>query len=477
MFNKFNTTIIFLVTLAAGLAVGLTIPVDFVRDQVVEIFDNSPSNSQADDSAATAAQSGAHTDHVELSETAQASMGLRLRSIELGDYRSKFEVPAFVREIPGASDLHISSRFEGLVKQVFVSEGQSVKPGDDICELELTGEQLATVQSDLLDAVQQASIIAKEIRRFEPLVNAGGVANKRLLEAKYEKERLDAKIETKSQELLVRGLSEEQVQTILDSKKLLRSITIQVPEDLIPPQLNAERFFESKPSSFVIEKLLFKPGAIAEHGANLCRLSYHVHLVLEGQAYEKDLFRLRQLIDEDAPITVTVGPDDNEEVLLDQRIAYLSNHADAVTNTFPFYVYLKNEKLFTDVGQSQENNYITWRWKPGQRAHIQIPDQEFTEKFVLPSEAVAVDGVNHFVFRWNGIVEHDHEEMEADHAHLEEFEAIEVAVIHKDRHSVVINPKNDKLKIADQIAINCATQLLFALRSGGGSGHSHSHEH
>ena len=69
------------------------------------------------------------------------------------------------------------------------------------------------------------------------------------------------------------------------------------------------------------------------------------------------------------------------------------------------------------------------------------------------------------------------ERVESDHAHLEEFEAIEVAVIHKDRHSVVINPKNDKLKIADQIAINCATQLLFALRSGGGSGHSHSHEH
>ena len=470
-----------LIPLAIGLLVGLTVPLDFIRNQVASSLEDTQGGGHGHDHSQDAG--GGAADRVALSPTSQASMNLQTAPIEWGSYQSSYEVPAFVREIPGADEFHVASRFAGLVKQVFISEGQSVESGDPILLIELTGDLLASAQAELLGAQEQIKIIDQEIARVEPVAAQGGIANKKLLELRYERERLAIQIATKSQELLVRGLTEEQVADIVRSKQLLRDVTIRVPKNLIPPQLNAGEIMQQVEETFVVERLLAKPGAMAQLGDSLCELSFHGVLAVEGQAYEMDLPEIRHLVDERVPVTISIGPDGSEQVITDQHIAFLSNHVDDATNTYPFYVYLKNEELFADSASQMDSNYITWRWKPGQRAHIELPDRVFEKHLVIPREALAIDGLRHYVFRWNGEVEppghdHDHEEEhEHDHEHFDEFQAIEVVVLHKDRHKVVIE-RGEELRLGDRIAMNNASQLLFAMQvgSGGGGGHHH-HDH
>ena len=467
-----------LVPLAIGLLVGLSVPVDFIRDRIAATLEESESAGGHDHGGGSQAGSA---DRVELTQTSQDGMSLKTGSIKLSTYESSFNLPAFVREIPGASDLHVSSRFSGMVKRVFISEGQTVSPGQPVLEIELTGDLLATAQSELLDAQKQISIVEQEIARLEPSVRSGGVASKLLIETRYQRDRLIAKVETKSQELLVRGLSQEQIDEIILSKKLLRSVIVSVPEDLIPPQLNAGTIMKEAPETFLVESLLAKPGSMAQTGDDLCELSFHAIVVVEGQAYEKDLPSIRKAIGNQTMLNLTIGPVGSQELISGQSIAYLSNHVDSATNTYPFYIYLHNEILDLETPGYQSTGYALWKWKPGQRAHIEIPDVKFENSIVIPRGALAIDGLSNFVFRWNGVVEHDHGEEDGadhsghDHEIMDEFQAIEVIVIHMDRRRAVI-ARSDKLSLGDRIAFNNANQLLFAMQVGSGDSHAgHSH--
>ena len=470
-----------LVPLAIGLAVGVIVPVDFLRDKIAaKLQDDKP----AEDDAHASPDSNA----VELSQTSQQAMNLTTGRIQYSDYRSSFDVPAYVREIPGASDLHVSSRFSGLVQRVLISEGQTVVPGQPILEIELTGDLLATAQAQLLDAYQQIAIVKKEIERLEPSVRSGGVASKRLIEKKYERERLLATVETKTQELLVRGISQTQIDQMTSTRKLLRTVTVNVPFHLVPPQLNAGQVIEGVKETFLVERLVAKPGAMMQLGEDLCELSFHAVLVVEGQAYEKDLPRIREAIANQTAVDISIGPDNAHEHIEGLKIAFLSNHVDEATNTYPFYLYLENIDLFskesvpTDLpdlsntsfasgGDRSARDYVTWKWKPGQRAHVEIPDELFEKSIVIPREALAVDGLTNYVFRWAGIVEHhldhgtDHTTTGSEVDEIEiadKYEAVEVIVVHKDRRQVVIK-KSDGLELGDRIAINNAGRLLFAM--------------
>ena len=480
--NKLGTLGLALVPLVIGLLVGLAVPVDFIRDRVAGSLEMADAHEDDGHNHAGPPDAAGETDHVELTATSQQSMGLQTGRIAYQEYQSTFDLPAFVREIPGASDLHVSSRFAGLVKRVFISEGQTVRPGQPVLEIDLTGDLLATAQSELLDALQQISIVEQEITRLEPTVRSGGVANKTLIQKKYDRDLLAAKVETKSQELLVRGISQPQIDEMIGSKKLLRTVTITVPENLIPPQLNAGGMLDHAPEAFVVERLLAKPGTMTNVGDSICELSFHAVVVVEGQAYEKDLPRIRQAISDQVPLHISIGPDGLEEHIPHQRIAFLSNHVDAETNTYPFYLYLNNESLVQTAYGDQDTNFISWKWKPGQRAHVEVPDQQFQKCVVIRAHALAIDGLNHYVFRWmessSTTTAHEDEPMEPeedDHELLDEYQAIEVVVRHMDRYHVVIE-KGDRLNVGDRIAFNNAGQLLFAMQAGSGGGHDH-HDH
>ena len=317
--------------LVVGAVIGVALPVDAVRKKVAELIS---SGSAADDDD-HADESHADEEVVEISNAAMENLKIRFGRVKSQPYQTSYEIPARVSELPGVSELHVVSRFEGIVKKVLVSQGQTVVPGQKLFELELTSESLATAQADLLFNWQQIGIINDEIKRLTPLVDKGGVARKRLIDLGNELKRVQARLDAKNQELLVRGLSENQLQKIKTDKQLIRKVTVHVGDSLLPPQ-RTQLITDPQKMLFVVGNIMGQPGAMVKTGAQLCDLAYHQHLVVVGYAFEQDLPQIEKLIRENIAVKVDIGGKTKHEELEGQQIAYVSNHADAETNTFPF---------------------------------------------------------------------------------------------------------------------------------------------
>ena len=461
--KKHKWAIVAAICIIAGIGIGLVTPLQALRDQVAAWLPAIESKKQDE-----AKQNAAHEDVVALSEAAYDSLGIRIGVVKLDDYSTHFAVPARIEELPAISQLHVDSRFAGLVRTVHISQGESVRDGQLICRIELTSESLALAQSEFLEAVQQQKNVAAEITRVAPLVRDGVMARKSLLDLQYELKRLQTRSRAKSQELLVRGLTEDQVANIETTQKLIRQIEIRVPKELLPP--GRKPLMGSTPT-FIAALLAAKPGAMINAGDHVLELAYHQQLVAVGHAFEKDLPSIHRAIATNQPIRLTIGPDDQPFELASQQIAFISNHADAKTNSFPFYVYIQNEVFIHSP--TTDSRFINWRWKPGQRAHIEIPKHSIQQQIVLPREAVAQDGINYIAFKQ---LVHDHGADEPAHEHMEEFGPIELKVLYADRKVVVVDPEGE-LKVGDVIATNQAQQLLYALKGGQGGGHGHDHAH
>ncbi len=467
-----------------SLVAGALLPTDGIRARL------GLGGASVDDAAEDAAEEGGDNEVFDVTLTAQQSMQLQRGYPELRDFTRFISVPGIIRERPAVSNLQASSKMAGIVRKVFVDVGQSVREGDKLVELELTGDDLAESQSTLLDSYNQLEIVRSEIARIEPVAASGGVARKNLLEKQYEEKRLAALFQAKRQELLAKGLTEAQLNEIVRGGQLVRMITISVPSGIRPavhsrseqlgnagelpavPQLQATRvgYQTDDPWVYSIETLGVNPGTMVQPGQPLCDLAYHETLLIEGQAYERDLGVITDGIRNRQTFTVEIGDDENPELITGLPILYVDNHVDPESQTVRFYIELDNT-VSSEVQGKNGALFRSWKLRPDQRGHVRIPTQRWEEKIVLPAEAVAKDGLDYVCFQHLG--EHD-PIGEAAHS---EFRKIAISVLYQDRRHVVAEPSG-KLSPQKEIAMNNAFLLLLeANKSEGGGGHHHDHEH
>jgi hypothetical protein len=124
-------------------------------------------------------------------------------------------------------------------------------------------------------------------------------------------------------------------------------------------------------------------------------------------------------------------------------------------------VSLRNQFLREDKSPSG-HRFVYWQFRPGQRCQISLPVETWSDRIVLPIEAVANDGVEYYVFEANG-----------DH-----FDRRTVHVEYRDEKSAVI-ANDGALKVGTQVARSAAHYLQMALKnkSGGAvdphAGHNH----
>ena len=106
--------------------------------------------------------------------------------------------------------------------------------------------------------------------------------------------------------------------------------------------------------------------------------------------------------------------------------------------------------------------FVYWQFKPGQRTQVRIPVEEWTDRIVLPVEAVAQEGAEAYVFEAND-----------DH-----FDRRPVHVEYRDQEWVVI-ANDGSLQLGNTVAMSGAHQMQLALKNkaGGGvdphAGHNH----
>ena len=119
---------------------------------------------------------------------------------------------------------------------------------------------------------------------------------------------------------------------------------------------------------------------------------------LVGTAFQDDLPILRRIIEENWK--VAVATEESEEHThsshLHLDLLRVDNHVDEETQTVKFYLELPNEVTHTRLRDGRK--FEQWRFRPGQRLHMRLPQELWKDQVTLPAKAVVIDGPNVFVF-------------------------------------------------------------------------------
>jgi multidrug efflux pump subunit AcrA (membrane-fusion protein) len=400
----------------------------------------------------------AHDDSntLELSDVAWKNIGLRTAIVKPQTYIKTISVPAMVVERPGRSQVEISAPLTGMVTRIYPIEGEAIQPGQPLFDLRLTHEDLVTAQRDFLQSAQELEVIRREIERLES-VGEGVIAGRRVLEHKYEQEKIEGALHAQHQALLLHGLSEHQVDEILATRRLLPMLTVTAP----PFDENADHHDHDVQHLYHVQSILVKRGQSLAAGQALALLADHCLLYVEGQAFDDDAQRLTQATRDSWLIDVSTVVDGRQAVeTIQLTVFYIADHVEPESRALRFYLSLPN-RLDRDDEQGGRR-FVTWHFRPGQRMEVKIPIGEpWSDQIVLPPEAVVTEGADVFVF-----------EQEGDH-----FHRVAVHVLYRDKDAVVI--ENDGSLIGATLAMSGAYQMHLAIKNklGGGvdphAGHSH----
>lgn len=420
---------------------------------------------------------------LELSRQALRNVGLndqQIRPVELTTFHKSITVPAVIAEQPGRTRVQVATPMTGVITQVHVVRGEAVRPGTLLFQIRLTHEDLVQAQTDFLKTLGELDVEQREIERLTAITTTGAVAGKVLLEREYARDKLSALLQAQREALRLHGLSEQQVDQIVQKRRLLRELQIVAPnmddsewnEFQLTHDVAAGSYrthpvaAETEPKAngvppLILQQLEVHQGQTVTAGDTLCVLADYRELYLEGLAFEQDLDHLRDAVSNDWTVDAIFDRSGAEPLVIkDLEIAYLGTQVDADSRTLRFYVRFPNE--VTRTWQLQDKQFMQWRYLPGQRLRIRVPVERWPEQIVLPVDAVAREGAEYFVFQHN-----------VDH-----FDRVPVHVKYKDQFSVVIE-QDGTLNPGDKIAMRGAHQMQMALKNkaGGGvdphAGHNH----
>lgn len=419
-----------------------------------------------------------------LSAQARENLGLQMMQVKVTDYWRTIQIPGIVAEQQGHSERRIPATVAGIVTKLHIFPGQSVQPGDDLMDIQPTGELLTTAQATLLRNLKDIELLDIELNRITPLVESGSLPAKNKIEKEYERKRLESLQLVQTQELLVRGLSPEQIRTIVQSKTLIRQFTVRVPGS-IPQDAKGDRSAASSTAAsdstadpvasrkaeaadriYSVERIAVFPGKLVQPGEELVELALHTVLDVTGQAFERESPLILRTLQEGWPISANFETADGSPLTReDLKIRYLESTVDGLSRIQKFHIPLVNQVLRATRGDD-DILYHAWLFRPGQRVRLSVPVEKLKDRIILPAEAVIREGADAYVFRANG----------------KQLERIAVVLEHLDSRVAVIRNDGVLAPDFDVVAKNHAYQLNLELKKklgeGGGGGHSHEgHNH
>ncbi|MDA1012820.1 MAG: HlyD family efflux transporter periplasmic adaptor subunit [Planctomycetota bacterium] len=444
--------------------------------------------SQKDKPSDAAADPHAGHDHaghddgssLELSKQARHNIGLTndmIREIELQDFVRTISVPAIVVERTGRTRLKVVAPMTGVVTAVNLIKGESIEPGRLLFRIRLTHEELVQAQTVFLKTLGELDVEVREIKRLKGITNQGVIAGKVLLEREYSMQKLEAELSAYREALLLHGLSESQVNTIAERRKLLGELDVMAPgmhtetgevrlrkNEVEPNALRQAAAVAEIPlerREFVVQDLNVTKGEYVQAGQTLTVLADFAELYIEGRAFEHDTDQLATATREGWSVQAVSETGTHHKSMDGLKILFLNNEIEAESRALHFYVGLKNE-IVNESATAAKHRFVTWRYRPGQRMQLRIPVERWQNRIVLPIDAVAQEGAEFFVFQQNG-----------DH-----FDRKPVHVEHRDQKWAVI-ANDGSLFPRDAVAMTGAHLMQVALKNKAGgapdphAGHNH----
>ena len=398
---------------------------------------------------------------LEVGEKARKNLGLVVKAVRPTDYWRTLTIPGVVADRPGVSDRGVTSPAVGVVAEIHAFPGDTVKPGQRLMTLRLFSEYLQATQTQLFKASQEVRLVREQIDRLDIAANSGAVSGSRLIEQRNELQRQQTLIQASKQELLNRGLTPEQVALVSDGN-FISTIEVLAPparahetvlDGLVKPTMQTVGFKGANEVAYEVHSLGVELGQTVQAGDLLASLANHQSLYVIGHAFKREAGLLEQAAQNKVSLRVEFAEDSNELwPAIDQsfQIRHLANTVDTATRTFDFFIPLINQsRTYEQDGM----NFLVWRFRPGQRARIEVPVEKFANVFVLPSEAVVREGADAYVYRQNGDL----------------FNQISVHIIYEDRTHVIL-ANDQSITPGTFLAQNAAASLRRVLKAQSASG-------
>lgn len=397
---------------------------------------------------------------LKMTEQARKNLGLISKPAKPQAYWRTIEVPGEIVDRPGFSDRGVTSPAVGVVTEVHAFPGDTVKPGDRLFTLRLFSEYLQNTQSELFKATREVQLITEQYARLEVLAKSGGVPEVRLIELDNQLRRQKTLIQSYQQDLLTRGLNPEQIKSVADGT-FVSNIDVVAPAAIV----HSKTVSDIQPVAFhttgdridalafEVQELNVELGQQVQAGQLLSTLANHHALFLEGHAFKREASFLAKAAENKWPIRCTFAEDDQIDwPAFDQtlEIRHLANSINSETRTFNFFIPLLNQSRSYD---KDNETFIVWRFRPGQRVRLQVPVEELKDVLVLPSAAIVREGPEAYVFQQNGDL----------------FNRLPVHVLHEDRLQIVL-ANDGSVKSGLYLAQSAAASLNRVLKAQAASG-------
>ncbi|MFN8706697.1 MAG: MchE protein, partial [Planctomyces sp.] len=205
--------------------------------------------------------------------------------------------------------------------------------------------------------------------------------------------------------------------------------------------------------AYEVQELNVELGQQVQAGQLLSILANHQALFIEGHAFKREASLLARAAENNWPIRCSFSEDDQADwPVFDQtlEIRHLANAIDTETRTFNFFIpFLNQSRAYNKDNQT----FIVWRFRPGQRVRLQVPVEELKNVLLLPSAAVVREGPEAYVFQQNGDL----------------FNRLPVHVLYEDRLHVVLS-NDGSVKPGRYLAQSAAASLNRVLKAQAASG-------
>jgi membrane fusion protein, heavy metal efflux system len=363
---------------------------------------------------------------LKLSPQARQNLGLISRPVTVQTYWRTIQVPGVVVDRPGLSDRGVTAPAVVVVAKVHAFPGETVQPGDRLFTLRIISEYLQNAQAELFKTIRDRELVQEQRDLLKPAAQSGAVAGAKLIELDNQLRRLNAAAQSYRQDLLTRGLSQANLESVAAGKFIAEIEVVAPPpadrHKLVAGSASTPHLASAAAPAYEVQELKVELGQQVQAGQLLCLLANHRHLFIEGHCFRREAPLLEEAAQKAWPVRVEFAEDGDQRwpALPEEfRIHHLANTVDPGKRTFAFYLPLTNPaRSYERDGKT----FLVWRFRPGQRVRLYVPVEELKDVLVVPAAAVVRDGPEAYVFRQNGDL----------------FERRPVHVLYEDRLHIVL---------------------------------------
>ncbi len=216
--------------------------------------------------------SNARAAEVVMTSAQQQNLGVTVAPVGKNSFFNSRNFPAEI-VVPVGQERVVSAPQSGLIDQLYVAAGQSVKKGQPLAHL--NSPDLLALQRDYLQAATQHRLATKSLARDTELLKDGIIPQRRYLETESMHDEAGAALAQRKQALRLAGMSDAAISKLRPETGMSSGITLTAPIDgqvLEQMATTGQRVDMAMP--------LYRIG-------NLNRLWLEIHAPLEGLPFVK----------------------------------------------------------------------------------------------------------------------------------------------------------------------------------------------